>query len=398
MAARRRDAQSAAADENTADAVTETTTGAATESDDATETSHGGTDTTVDESPTFLTDGGTVADESSVEATIYYEADADRRYLNDETVAVLGYGSQGHAHAQNLADSGVDVVVGLRPDSSSREAAKADGLRVATPAAAVEQASVVSVLLPDTVQPDVYAESIEPNLEPGDTLQFAHGFNVHYNQIAPPADVDVTMIAPKSPGHLVRRNYENDQGTPGLLAVYQDATGEAREQALAYADALGCTRAGVVETTFREETETDLFGEQAVLCGGVTELVKAGFETLVDAGYAPEMAYFECLNELKLIVDLMYEGGHMEMWNSVSDTAEYGGLTRGEGVVDREGMDDILEAVQNGEFAREWISENRANRPAYTQYRQAEQDHEIERVGAELRQLFAWDEAAEDGR
>ncbi|AGB17190.1 ketol-acid reductoisomerase [Halovivax ruber XH-70] len=347
-----------------------------------------------------LTDGGTdVADESpSFDATVYYERDADRHALDDETVAVLGYGSQGHAHAQNLAESGVDVVVGLRADSSSWTAAEEDGLRVATPDEAAAQASVVSVLLPDTVQPAVYEEAIEPTLEPGDTLQFAHGFNVHYNQIQPPEGVDVTMIAPKSPGHLVRRNYENGQGTPGLLAIYQDATGEAREQALAYADALGCTRAGVVETTFREETETDLFGEQAVLCGGVTELVKAGFETLVDAGYAPEMAYFECLNELKLIVDLLYEGGHMEMWNSVSDTAEYGGLTRGESVVDREGMDEILQNVQNGEFAREWISENQANRPAYTQYRRAEETHEIERVGAELRTLFAWDEDAEGER
>ncbi|MFC3957669.1 ketol-acid reductoisomerase [Halovivax cerinus] len=342
-----------------------------------------------------VTDGGTdVDDESpSFDATVYYEADADREYISGETVAVLGYGSQGHAHAQNLAESGVDVVVGLRADSSSWSAAEEDGLRVATPDEAAAQASVVSVLLPDTVQPDVYEASIEPNLEPGDTLQFAHGFNVHYNQITPPEGVDVTMIAPKSPGHLVRRNYENDQGTPGLLAVYQDATGTAREQALAYADALGCTRAGVVETTFREETETDLFGEQAVLCGGVTDLIKAGFETLVEAGYAPEMAYFECLNELKLIVDLLYEGGHMEMWNSVSDTAEYGGLTRGESVVDRDGMDEILTNVQNGEFAREWINENQANRPAYTQYREAEANHEIERVGAELRTLFAWGDA-----
>ncbi|WP_425492332.1 ketol-acid reductoisomerase [Halovivax gelatinilyticus] len=341
---------------------------------------------------TYVTDGGTdVADESpSFDATVYYEGDADGRYIDDETVAVLGYGSQGHAHAQNLAESGVDVVVGLREDSTSWAVAEEDGLRVATPADAAEQASIVSVLLPDTVQPAVYEEAVEPNLEPGDTLQFAHGFNIHYDQIRPPAGVDVTMIAPKSPGHLVRRNYENDEGTPGLLAVYQDATGTARETALAYADALGCTRAGVVETTFHEETETDLFGEQAVLCGGVTELVKAGFETLVDAGYAPEMAYFECLNELKLIVDLMYEGGHMGMWDSVSDTAEYGGLTRGGDVVDRDAMDEILADVQNGTFAREWIAENQANRPAYGQYRRAEREHEIERVGARLRELFAW--------
>jgi len=329
------------------------------------------------------------------DASIYYDADADGSYVADKTVAVLGYGSQGHAHAQNLADSGVDVVVGLRKSSSSREAARADGLEVATPAAAAAEADIVVMLIPDTVQPAVY-EAIEGELAAGDTLQFAHGFNIHYGQIEPPEDVDVTMVAPKSPGHLVRRNFENDQGTPGLLAVYQDATGEAHDEALAYAAAIGCTRAGVVETTFREETETDLFGEQAVLCGGVTEMVKAGYETLVDAGYSPEMAYFECLNELKLIVDLMYEGGHMEMWNSVSDTAEYGGLTRGEEIIDREGMQEILEGVQTGEFAREWIAENQANRPAYRQYREDERTHEIEQVGERLRDLFAWDESEEE--
>ena len=332
------------------------------------------------------------------DATVYYEDDADRASLAGKTVAVLGYGSQGHAHAQNLADSGVNVVVGLREGSASREAAERDGLQVATLEDAAARGDIVSVLLPDTVQPGVYERAVEPNLSDGDTLQFAHGFNIHYNQIRPPEGVDVTMVAPKSPGHLVRRNYERDQGTPGLLAVSQNASGEAREEALAYADALGCTRAGVVETTFREETETDLFGEQAVLCGGVTELVKAGFETLVDAGYSPEMAYFECLNELKLIVDLMYEGGHMGMWDSVSDTAEYGGLTRGEEVIDRDGMDAILEAVQNGEFAREWILENQANRPAYDQYRKAEQRHEIEQVGDRLRDLFAWGEGGSTDR
>ncbi|PSQ16009.1 ketol-acid reductoisomerase [Halobacteriales archaeon QS_8_69_73] len=325
---------------------------------------------------------------------IYYDDDADSTVLNDRTVAVLGYGSQGHAHAQNLDDSGVDVVVGLREGSSSREAARADGLEVATPYDAAERADVVSVLVPDTVQPAVY-ETIESALEPGDTLQFAHGFNVHYGQIEPSDDVDVTMVAPKSPGHLVRRNYENDEGTPGLLAVYQDATGEAHDVGLAYAKAIGCTRAGVVETTFREETETDLFGEQAVLCGGVTALVKQGYETLVEAGYSREMAYFECLNELKLIVDLMYEGGLGEMWNSVSDTAEYGGLTRGDRVVDdgaRERMEEVLEEVQDGTFAREWIAENQAGRPSYTQLRAAEEDHDIEDVGEELRALFAWGE------
>ena len=329
---------------------------------------------------------------TDLNTTVYYDDDADRSHIDDKTVAVLGYGSQGHAHAQNLADSGVDVVVGLRKGSSSRDAAQADGLRVATPAAAAGEADIVSVLVPDSVQPAVF-EDIRDNLEPGDTLQFAHGFNIHYNQIQPPEDVDVTMVAPKSPGHLVRRNYEAGQGTPGLVAVYRNETGEARDEAFAYAHAIGCTRAGVIETTFREETETDLFGEQAVLCGGVTALVKAGFETLVDAGYSPEMAYFECLNELKLIVDLMYEGGHSEMWQSVSDTAEYGGLSRGDRVIDdhvREEMETMLEEVQDGTFAREWITENQAGRPAYTQLKHAEETHHIEQAGEPLRDLFAW--------
>ena len=324
--------------------------------------------------------------------TVYYDDDADSTALDDKTVAVLGYGSQGHAHAQNLNDSGVDVIVGLREDSSSRSAAEGDGLPVETPRQAAERADIVSVLVPDTVQPALYDE-IRDVLQPGDTLQFAHGFNIHYGQIEPDDEINVTMVAPKSPGHLVRRNYENDEGTPGLLAVYQDATGDAHEVGLAYAEAIGCTRAGVVETTFREETETDLFGEQAVLCGGVTSLVKHGFETLVDAGYSPEMAYFECLNELKLIVDLMYEGGNSAMWDSVSDTAEYGGLTRGDMVVDehaRENMEEVLEAVQDGTFAREWITENQAGRPSYKQLRTAEKNHQIEDVGANLRALFSW--------
>ncbi|WP_280536428.1 ketol-acid reductoisomerase [Halopenitus sp. POP-27] len=340
-----------------------------------------------------------MTNDTPFDSNVYYEDDADTAQILEKTVAVLGYGSQGHAHAQNLAESGVDVVVGLREDSSSRSAAEADGLDVETPAEAVAQADVVSVLVPDTVQPDVYENAIEPNLDPGDTLQFAHGFNIHYNQIRPPEDVDVTMVAPKSPGHLVRRNYENDEGTPGLLAVYQDTTGTATEEALAYAAAIGCARAGVVETTFREETETDLFGEQAVLCGGVTSLVKQAYETLVEAGYSPEMAYFECLNELKLIVDLMYEGGLGEMWDSVSDTAEYGGLTQGDVVVDehaRENMEQVLEQVQDGTFAREWIAENQAGRPSYTQLREAERTHEIEQVGEELRALFAWAEEEAD--
>ncbi|QZA89232.1 ketol-acid reductoisomerase [Salinarchaeum sp. IM2453] len=326
---------------------------------------------------------------------VYYDNDADRSNIENKTVAVLGYGSQGHAHAQNLNDSGIDVVVGLREGSSSREAARDAGLEVATPSSAAEQADIVSVLLPDTVQPDVYETAIKPNLEPGDTLQFAHGFNIHYNQIQPPEDVDVTMVAPKSPGHLVRRNYEQDEGTPALMAIYQDATGEAADEALAYAQGIGCARAGVIETSFQEEVESDLFGEQAVLCGGATALVKAGYDTLVENGYSPEIAYFECLNELKLIVDLMYEGGLAEMWDSVSDTAEYGGLSRGEEVVDetaRENMEELLEEIQDGEFAREWINENQTGRPSYKQLYEQERNREIEDVGERLRELFAWEE------
>ncbi|WP_313691361.1 ketol-acid reductoisomerase [Halorarum halobium] len=336
-----------------------------------------------------------MTDDDTFDSPVYYDDDANRSYIDNKTVAVLGYGSQGHAHAQNLADSGVDVVVGLREGSSSRAAAEADGLNVATPVEAAAAADIVSMLVPDTVQPDVF-EAIREELDEGDTLQFAHGFNIHYNQIQPPEGVDVTMVAPKSPGHLVRRNYEAGEGTPGLLAIYQDESGRAREEGLAYAQAIGCTRAGVIETTFREETETDLFGEQAVLCGGVTALVKQAYETLVDAGYSREMAYFECLNELKLIVDLMYEGGLGGMWDSVSDTAEYGGLTRGDDVVNEEArarMEEVLAEVQEGTFAREWIAENQAGRPSYTQLRTAEKNHDIEAVGAELRSLFAWDDA-----
>ncbi|WP_255168295.1 ketol-acid reductoisomerase [Natrononativus amylolyticus] len=325
---------------------------------------------------------------------IYYGEDADAAYIEDKTVAVLGYGSQGHAHALNLHDSGVDVVVGLREDSSSWAQAEDDGLRVTTPDTATAEADIVMMLVPDTVQPAVF-EAIEPGLEAGNTVMFAHGFNIHYNQISVPENVDVTMAAPKGPGHIVRRDYENGGGTPALIAVYQDYTGEAKDEALAYAQAIGGTRAGVVETTFREEVESDLFGEQAVLCGGVTALVKHGFETLVDNGYAPEMAYFECLNELKLIVDLMYEDGLGGMWYSVSDTAEYGGLTRGDEIVDetvRENMEEVLEEVQDGTFAREWINENQAGRPAYTQLKRHDEEHEIEEIGAPLRDLFEWEE------
>ncbi len=328
------------------------------------------------------------------DSQIYYDEDADSTELDDKTVAILGYGSQGHAHAQNLDDSGVDVVVGLPDGSSSRDAVRNDGLDVTTPRDAAEQADIVTFLVPDTIQSDLY-EEIRDVITEGDTLQFAHGFNIHYGQIKPDDGINVTMVAPKAPGHLVRRNYENDQGTPGLLAIYQDATGDAHDVGLAYAKAIGCTRAGVIETSFQEETESDLFGEQAVLCGGVTALVKAGYEILVDAGYSREMAYFECLNELKLIVDLMYEGGNMGMWNSVSDTAEYGGLTRGDRIIDdhaRERMEEVLEEVQDGTFAREWISENQTNRPSYKQFREAEQNHDIEDVGEDLRGLFAWSE------
>jgi len=325
---------------------------------------------------------------------VYYQSDADQSHLDDQTVAVLGYGSQGHAHSLNLHESGVDVVVGLREDSSSREEAEAEGLTVKDPLEATHEGDIIMFLVPDTVQPTVY-EAVSPGIEAGDTVLFAHGFNIHYNQIEPQADVDVAMVAPKSPGHLVRRNYVNDTGTPALIAIEQDVSGETKELALAYADALGCARAGVIETTFQEEVESDLFGEQAVLCGGVTALVKHGFETLVDNGYAPEMAYFECLNELKLIVDLMYEGGLSEMWHSVSDTAEYGGLTQGERILGdevRENMEEVLEEVQNGEFAREWITENQAGRPSYHQLVEAEENHQVEDVGERLRALFSWSE------
>jgi ketol-acid reductoisomerase len=324
-------------------------------------------------------------------AKLYYDQDADLKYLDGKTVAIIGYGSQGHAHALNLRDSGVKVVVGLYQGSKSWPKAEAEGLTVKTVDEAAADADVIMLLLPDTAQAQVYAESIASHLKPGDTLMFAHGFNIRFNQIQPPDFVDVSMVAPKAPGHRVRELYMEGAGTPALVAVERDASGHAKEQALAYARALGCTRAGVIETTFAEETETDLFGEQAVLCGGVTALIKAGFETLVKAGYQPEIAYFEVLHELKLIVDLMYQGGMSYMWYSVSDTAEHGGYTGGERLITEETkgeMKKMLDEIQNGSYATKWIAENRAGRPAFNQMRKAEQNLLIEQVGRELRAMM----------
>lgn len=324
--------------------------------------------------------------------TMYYEKDADLSVLHDKTVAVIGYGSQGHAQAQNLRDSGVSVIIGLRPGKSA-DRAKNDGFEVYSVAEATRRADVVQILMPDETQAAVYRDEIAPNLKKGAALMFSHGFNIHFGQIVPPADVDVVMVAPKSPGHLVRRVYVEGFGVPGLIAVHQDATGRAKDIALAYAKGIGCTRAGVIETTFREETETDLFGEQVVLCGGLSALVKAGFETLVEAGYAPEMAYFECLHELKLIVDLMYEGGLSRMRDSISNTAEYGDYVTGPRIITeetRKEMKRILAEIQNGTFARNFILENQANRPFLTTTRRAEAEHPIETVGRRLRELMHW--------
>jgi ketol-acid reductoisomerase len=324
-------------------------------------------------------------------AKLYYDQDADLKYLEGKTVAIVGYGSQGHAHAQNLRESGVKVVVAEREGCQSWENAVADGFTPKPAAEAAAEADVIMVLAPDTVQPAVYTDSIAPHLKPGDTLMFAHGFNIHYGQIKPPDYVDVSMVAPKAPGHRVRELYIEGAGTPALFAVAQDASGHAKEQALAYARALGCTRAGVIETTFAEETETDLFGEQVVLCGGVTALIKAGFETLVKAGYQPELAYFEVMHELKLIVDLMYQGGMSYMWYSVSDTAEHGGYTAGDRIIteDTKGeMRKILDAIQDGSYAKQWIDENKAGRPWFNKQRQAEQNLLIEQVGSELREMM----------
>ncbi len=324
-------------------------------------------------------------------AKLYYDQDADLSLLNGKTVAIIGYGSQGHAHALNLRDSGVNVVVGLHEGSKNRAKAEAEGLSVFPVAEAAARADIIMMLTPDTVQPAIYNESIASNLKPGDTLMFAHGFNIRFGQIKPPESVDVSMVAPKAPGHRVREVFVEGGGTPALIAVEQDASGHAKAQALAYAKALGCTRAGVIETTFAEETETDLFGEQVVLCGGVTALVRAGFETLVKAGYQPEIAYFECLHELKLIVDLMYQGGLSYMWYSVSDTAEHGGYMAGNRIVTaetREEMAHILAEIQDGTYARNWIKENQDGRPWFNEQRARERNHMIEKIGKELRAMM----------
>ncbi|MGB2924291.1 MAG: ketol-acid reductoisomerase [Limnothrix sp.] len=326
-------------------------------------------------------------------ARMYYDADANLDLLNGKTVAIIGYGSQGHAHALNLKDSGVDVVVGLYEGSKSTAKAEAEGLKVLSVAEAAKTADWIMILLPDDVQKSVYKNDIEPNLEAGNVLFFAHGFNIHFGQIVPPANVDVAMAAPKGPGHLVRRTYEQGQGVPALFAIFQDASGQARDRAMAYAKGIGGTRAGILETTFREETETDLFGEQAVLCGGLSELIKAGFETLIEAGYQPELAYFECLHEVKLIVDLIVEGGLAKMRDSISTTAEYGDYVSGPRIVTADtkaAMKDILTEIQNGTFARNFIVENMSGKAQFTAIRRREEEHPIEVVGKDLRAMFSW--------
>jgi ketol-acid reductoisomerase len=326
-------------------------------------------------------------------AGMIYDDDADLSLLEGKTVAILGYGSQGHAHARNLHESGVNVVVGLRPESSSVEQAKGDGLEVDTIANAASRGDVVMILLPDEKQAEIWESEIKDGIAPGNLLLFAHGFSVHFGQIEPGPEVDVAMVAPKGPGHLVRRQFTEGKGVPGLVAVHQDASGTAKDLALAYAKGIGCTRGGVIETTFKDETETDLFGEQSVLCGGVTELVRAGYETLTEAGYDPRLAYFECLHELKLIVDLMYEKGITGMRYSISNTAEYGDLTRGKRVIGeptREAMKQILSEIQSGEFAREWIAENRAGQENFQRMREEQKNHQVEKVGHELRASMDW--------
>ena len=324
---------------------------------------------------------------------MYYDADADLDLLSGRTVAVIGYGSQGHAHALNLRDSGVSVVVGLRPSSASVEAARQEGLEVLPPAEAARKGDLVMILAPDELQGELFRRDIGPGLAPGDALLFAHGFSIHFGQVVAPEGVDVLMVAPKGPGHLVRRTYTEGAGVPGLLAVAQDASGSAMPLGLAYAKGIGCTRGGVIETTFAEETETDLFGEQVVLCGGLTELVRAAFDTLVDAGYNPDLAYFECLHELKLIVDLMYEKGISGMRYSISNTAEYGDLTRGRRIITedtRAEMRQILSEIQTGQFAKEWLTENLVGRPSFNAIARRDADHKVEEVGKRLRGMMSW--------
>jgi len=326
-------------------------------------------------------------------AKMYYEVDANLELLKGKVIAVMGYGSQGHAQAQNLKDSGLKVIIGLRPTSARQERALAAGFEVMTIAEAAAKADVIQILLPDETQAKIYRDEIEKYVTAGKILVFSHGFNIHFGQIVPPKDVDVIMIAPKSPGHLVRRTYTEGAGVPALIAVHQDASGKAKEFALAYAKGIGSTKAGVLETTFGEETETDLFGEQAVLCGGASELVKAGFDTLVEAGYQPEIAYFECLHELKLIVDLMYEGGLGWMRYSVSDTAQYGDMTIGKRIINQETrkeMKKVLEEIQDGRFAKAWLLESQANRPAFNAMTRIEENHPIEKVGEQLRGMMTW--------
>ncbi len=326
-------------------------------------------------------------------AQIYYDRNADLKLLSGKVVGIIGFGSQGHAHAQNLKDSGCQVIVGELKGSEPWKSAKKAGLKVATADAVAQEADIIVMLVPDTLQPQVYCQSIEKGLKAGKTLMFAHGFNIHYSQIIPPADIDVIMVAPKCPGHMLRQVYVEGLGAPALIAIHQDASGKAKKTALAYAKGIGCTKAGVLETTFAEETETDLFGEQVVLCGGVSSLIKSAFETLVDAGYQPELAYFECLHELKLITDLIYQGGLSYMRYSVSDTAEYGDYTRGPRLIDdlaRDEMEQILSEIQDGSFAREWILENQAGRPMFNALRRKDQNHQIEVVGRKLRDMMPW--------
>jgi len=326
-------------------------------------------------------------------ATIYYDKDCDMTLLEGKVIGIIGYGSQGHAQAQNLRDSGLQVLVAEAEESQGWGKAKEDDFEVASTDVVARKADIIMMLVPDTLHARIYNQAIEDELSTGKMLMFAHGFNIHYGQIIPPKDVDITMIAPKCPGHMLRELYVEGNGPPALVAVHQDATGKAKESALAYAKGIGCSHAGVIETTFAEETETDLFGEQAVLCGGVANLIKAGFDTLVEAGYQPEIAYFECMHELKLIVDLFYKGGLNYMNYSVSDTAEYGGYTRGTRIVDemaRDEMVEILAEIQDGSFAKEWILENQAGRPVFNALRRMEAEELIEEVGAELRQMMPW--------